>query len=101
LLRVCAIKAVACGLADVRAGGCGLNRRSGERSRHTNTELYGNGSQANSASLVNLPVLWMAILVFGFMYLVTAGVYATITTAPEPLWTDTVEKKCSWFSANS
>jgi hypothetical protein len=29
--------------------------------------------------LHNLPVLWMAILVFGFMYLVTAGVYATIT----------------------
>src|SRR5215831_8319547 len=29
--------------------------------------------------LHGLPVLWMAILVFGFMYLVTAGVYATIT----------------------
>jgi hypothetical protein len=29
--------------------------------------------------LHNLPVIWMAILVFGFMYLVTAGIYAVIT----------------------
>ena len=29
--------------------------------------------------LHSLPVLWMAILVFGFTYLITAGVYAVIT----------------------
>ena len=29
--------------------------------------------------LHGLPVLWMAILVFGFTYLVTAGIYAVIT----------------------
>src|SRR6516165_1642343 len=29
--------------------------------------------------LHSLPVLWMAILVFGFTYLVTAGIYAAIT----------------------
>jgi hypothetical protein len=29
--------------------------------------------------LHSLPVLWMAILVFGFTYLVTAGIYAVIT----------------------
>src|SRR5262245_3797011 len=28
--------------------------------------------------LHGLPVLWMAILVFGFTYLVTAGIYAVI-----------------------
>src|SRR5262249_62368140 len=28
--------------------------------------------------LHNLPVLWMAILVFGFTYLVTAGIYALV-----------------------
>src|SRR5262245_47504725 len=28
--------------------------------------------------LHNLPVLWMAIVVFGFTYLVTAGIYALI-----------------------
>jgi|SRR6516162_1394385 hypothetical protein len=29
--------------------------------------------------LHSLPVLWMAILVFGFTYLITAGIYAVIT----------------------
>jgi len=29
--------------------------------------------------LHSLPVLWMAILVFGFTYLVTAGIYAVVT----------------------
>jgi uncharacterized MnhB-related membrane protein len=29
--------------------------------------------------LHNLPVLWMALLVFGFTYLVTAGIYAVVT----------------------
>ena len=29
--------------------------------------------------LHNLPVLWMALLVFGFTYLVTAAIYAVIT----------------------
>ena len=29
--------------------------------------------------LHNLPVLWMGLVVFGFTYLVTAGIYATIT----------------------
>ncbi len=29
--------------------------------------------------LHGLPVLWMAIFVFGFTYLVTAGIYAVIT----------------------
>src|SRR5262249_59767751 len=29
--------------------------------------------------LHNLPVLWMSVLVFGFTYLVTAGIYAVIT----------------------
>src|SRR5262245_604454 len=29
--------------------------------------------------LHGLPVLWMAILVFGFTYLVTAGIYAVVT----------------------
>jgi hypothetical protein len=31
--------------------------------------------------LHGLPVLWMAILVFGFTYLVTAGIYAVITVS--------------------
>ena len=29
--------------------------------------------------LHSLPVLWMAILVFGFTYLITAGIYAVIS----------------------
>jgi len=29
--------------------------------------------------LHSLPVLWMSVLVFGFAYLVTAGIYAVIT----------------------
>src|SRR2546428_13516636 len=29
--------------------------------------------------LHSLPVLWMAVLVFGFTYLITAGIYAVIT----------------------
>jgi hypothetical protein len=29
--------------------------------------------------LHNLPVLWMALVVFGFIYLVTAGIYAGVT----------------------
>src|SRR6201984_2000767 len=29
--------------------------------------------------LHSLPVLWMAILVFGFTYLITAGIYAVVT----------------------
>ena len=29
--------------------------------------------------LHSLPVLWMAILVFGLTYLITAGIYAVIT----------------------
>src|SRR5215813_6892582 len=38
-------------------------------------------SQGNDMSdwLHNLPVLWMSVLVFGFTYLVTAGIYAVIT----------------------
>ena len=37
------------------------------------------GEKDMSDWLHSLPVLWMAILVFGFMYLVTAGIYAMIT----------------------
>src|SRR5215471_7872441 len=38
-------------------------------------------SQGNDMSdwLHSLPVLWMSVLVFGFTYLVTAGIYAVIT----------------------
>jgi len=32
--------------------------------------------------LHGLPVLWMAILVFGFTYLVTVGIYAAIAVLP-------------------
>ena len=32
-----------------------------------------------SDSLHNLPVLWMGVVVFGFTYLVTAGIYVAVT----------------------